>query len=128
MQSGTIEIRQNPKGPPLRARYLALELEKIEAVPPPPASADSNGGKEATPKKDSRFVELIGVGPSRLWEASDAVTRVKSRGDSSPRKKGFKSVFKKGEEEEQDDGFDLIPDVGFLSFSDFSSLPSLELH
>lgn len=110
IESGTIELRANPKGPPLRARYLALELEKIETVPPPPSVSDGSTGKAGASKKDGRFVELIGTGPSKLWEVSGELSRIKSRGDS-PRKKGFMGAFKKGEEDEQDDGFEVIPDV-----------------
>ncbi|GAA5873044.1 hypothetical protein JCM8547_000014 [Rhodosporidiobolus lusitaniae] len=119
--SGTVEIRSPTKGPPVRARWLSIELEKIETVPPAPAPAQAEGDgkkKDANAvKKEGRFVELIGTGPNKLWEASEVPLRssAKSFGDS-PRKKGFKGMLKGkggGDDEDEDDGFDLIPDGNY---------------
>ncbi|GAA5989635.1 hypothetical protein JCM11641_002908 [Rhodosporidiobolus odoratus] len=111
--SGTVEIRSPPKGPAVRARWLSVELEKIEAVPPAPNSAHQaeNGKKDGNgAKKENRFVELIGTGPNKLWEAGadGQITRT----TKSVRKKGF-NVFKKGDEDEDEEGFDIIPDGNY---------------
>ncbi|BGP21108.1 hypothetical protein JCM10213_008979 [Rhodosporidiobolus nylandii] len=114
--SGTVEIRSPPKGPPVRARWLSVELEKVECVPPPPTPAQQEGGKkDAGTKKDGRYVELIGQGPCKLWESGEGIPRPKSAGGTySPRKKGLKGMLKgKGEEEDDEDGFDLIPDGNY---------------
>lgn len=68
--SGTVEIRwcATPSangGTPLRAKWLSVELEKIEVIPP----EEEGRGRESDGGADSKFVELIGTGPSRLWEA-----------------------------------------------------------
>ncbi|BGP58709.1 hypothetical protein JCM8202v2_006386 [Rhodotorula sphaerocarpa] len=68
--SGTVEIRWSATpsanaGTPLRAKWLSVELEKIEVIPP----EQEGRGRESGGGADSKFVELIGTGPSKLWEA-----------------------------------------------------------
>ncbi|GAA6009857.1 hypothetical protein JCM10207_002135 [Rhodosporidiobolus poonsookiae] len=117
--TGTVEIRAPVKGPPVRARWLSVELEKIETVPPAPSSIQPDGAhskKEAPVKVENRFVELIGTGPARVWEVdTNALSRARSRGQDSPRKKGFRGLLKgRGvEEEDEDDGYDIIPDGNY---------------
>ncbi|BGP44152.1 hypothetical protein JCM10449v2_008216 [Rhodotorula kratochvilovae] len=115
--SGTVEVRSPLKGGPIRARWLSVELEKIETVPTPPGG-ESAKSKSADPsKKEGRYVELIGVGPNKLWEAgvSEGADVPKPLVVDSPRKKGLKGIFSKAskapvhDEEDDDDGFDFIP-------------------
>ncbi|GJN94571.1 hypothetical protein Rhopal_007654-T1 [Rhodotorula paludigena] len=122
--TGTVEIRAPLKGPAIRARWLSVELEKIETVPAAPN--DPSGGGTPTKsknadggaKKECRFVELIGVGPNKLWEAGVSQGADVSAVDSTPRKKGFKGVFGRGGSSSQDnddegDGFDFIPEGNY---------------
>ncbi|GAA6043289.1 hypothetical protein JCM8097_003037 [Rhodosporidiobolus ruineniae] len=133
--TGTVEIRSPLKGPAVRAKFLSVELEKIETVPPAPPSAGDGGGggggkKDAKAggggeEPDGRFVELIGSGPTKLWEAgsgaADGVERAKSPVKETPKKKsgGFKGLAKgvlrrpEFEDEEEDDGFEAIPDGNY---------------
>lgn len=83
--TGTVEIRSTAAhGSPLpvKAKWLSVELEKIEVVPPSPlaesAPADlrkKKGGRRhgagtgPESEGDAKFVELIGTGPSKLWDA-----------------------------------------------------------
>ncbi|GAA6052552.1 hypothetical protein JCM3770_003239 [Rhodotorula araucariae] len=117
--SGTVEVRSPAKGP-IRARWLSVELEKIETVPAPPGDPVTGKGKSADPtKREGRYVELIGVGPNKLWEAGDSEgTDVpKSLVIDSPRKKGLKGVFSKSKapahDEDDEDGFGFIPDGNY---------------
>ncbi|GAA5941406.1 uncharacterized protein JCM15063_006089 [Sporobolomyces koalae] len=117
--SGTVEIRSPNKGPPIRAKSLSLELEKIETIPP--QLSDDPGGRHHDKSKDKdrdetkregRFVELIGTGPSRIWVAGVDVPHDEI--DTPIRKKGFKGMLKKnGQDDEEDDGFDVIPDGNY---------------
>ncbi|GAA6012777.1 hypothetical protein JCM11491_002558 [Sporobolomyces phaffii] len=114
--SGTVEIRSPAKGPPIRAKWLSLELEKIETIPP--QAAPLNGAKAPSDKDkhDGKFVELIGTGPSRLWIAGeDPGARFDEIDGPVVKKRGFKGLpFKKGSnEDEEDDGFDYIPDGNY---------------
>ncbi|GAA6059825.1 hypothetical protein JCM10212_003737 [Sporobolomyces blumeae] len=142
--TGTVEIRRpTTKAGGLRAKWLSLELEKIETVPNPPApgpnNAAANGGRRtgggggATSgdeaigggKKDGRFVELIGTGPSRLWVAGQdpgAGPDAFDHGDkvltTSSRRRGLKGILKGGgpghaNGDDDDDGFDWIPDGNY---------------
>jgi hypothetical protein len=85
----------------------------------------SNGTSKASSDKDSkdkskregRFVELIGTGPSRLWIAGeDQGAKIDEIDGPVKKRGGFKGLpFKKnGHDDEEDDGFDFIPDVYFL--------------
>ncbi|GAA5992557.1 hypothetical protein JCM10908_002662 [Rhodotorula pacifica] len=81
--TGTVELRfaspSNSKGlAGVRAKWLSVELEKIEVVPPDSGASSSEEGGVRGGKKggggggageDHKFVELIGTGPSKLWEA-----------------------------------------------------------
>ncbi|GAA5963471.1 hypothetical protein JCM8115_003377 [Rhodotorula mucilaginosa] len=86
--TGTVEIRCTG-ATTVRAKWLSVELEKIEVVPPSssssPAHGDdfSNNNKRNKKQKgrndasgggpqdeEAKFVELIGTGPSKLWEAN----------------------------------------------------------
>ena len=88
--TGTVEIRCTTF--PVRARWLSVELEKIEVVPPSAQhghgdgfgnhhnkrNKKSKGGRHDTatggPQDEAKFVELIGTGPSKLWEATATAT------------------------------------------------------
>ncbi|GAA5833431.1 hypothetical protein JCM11251_003493 [Rhodosporidiobolus azoricus] len=135
--SGTVEIRSpssggNTRGKEgsaggggggggrgIRAKWLSVELEKIERVPPLPLSSTGGEGVKkggGSTKKDGagenssegRFVELIGTGPNKLWEAGAPVSstalkpeRTKSPNTAvatlvSPRKKGVLGRFRLG--------------------------------
>ncbi|GAA5883979.1 hypothetical protein JCM16303_001345 [Sporobolomyces ruberrimus] len=124
--SGTVEIRSPSKGPPIRAKWLSLELEKIETIPPQSTSSShpnggtshkSQNGGGGVGKKEGKFVELIGTGPSRLWIAGEdqgsggnGVNEI----DTPVRKKGFKGIpFKKNAIDEEDEDFDQIPDGNY---------------
>lgn len=94
--SGTVEVRAagttNPRGKSkkkqgnkdqkstIRARWLRIELEKIETLPPPGPSAPTRpmstsgskkNGTTVNGKDETKFVELIGVGPGTLWSAEE---------------------------------------------------------
>ncbi|GAA5915203.1 uncharacterized protein JCM6883_001766 [Sporobolomyces salmoneus] len=126
--SGTVEIRSPVKGPPIKAKWLSLELEKIETIPPqvPTSNGHSHSHshskdreKEKDKKKEGRFVELIGTGPSRLWIAGEdpgAPIHQDEIDGPSQKKKGTRRItpFRKGgNEEEEEDGFDFIPDGNY---------------
>ncbi|KAM0748274.1 hypothetical protein T439DRAFT_77612 [Meredithblackwellia eburnea MCA 4105] len=94
--SGTVDVRTSTKGGGTKARWLRVELEKIETVPSqalPPANGGKSGGKEA--KTSARFVELIGNGPGTLWQATE---------DDVTSRKGGKS-------KDDEEGWDFIPEV-----------------
>lgn len=119
--SGTVEIRSPTKGPALKAKWLSLELEKIETIPPQTTNGSSHqhDSKEKN-KKEGRSVELIGTGPSRLWVAGEDQGADYSEDfatNATSKKKGIKGRFKKGgnNDEDDEDGFDFIPDVSNLS-------------
>ncbi|BGP28195.1 arrestin-like, C-terminal domain protein [Rhodotorula toruloides] len=123
--TGIVEIRSPAKGGPIRAKWLSVELEKIETVPPPPNSSSSGKGAIA----DAKFVELIGVGPSHTWTAGQGgegaeLTTTISRHDvlTTARKKGLKGLlgrnkdtdsYSVADEEKEDDGYDVIPDGNY---------------
>ncbi|GAA5887145.1 hypothetical protein JCM5296_001610 [Sporobolomyces johnsonii] len=122
--TGTVEIRSPAKGGPIRAKWLSLELEKIECVPaPPPPSSGSQAQENGTGRgaaRDGRFVELIGTGPNKLWVAgeSESAVPVRETGRDSPRKKGLKAILKSGgggpsDREDEDDGYAWIPDGNY---------------
>ncbi|GAA5993960.1 hypothetical protein JCM5350_008339 [Sporobolomyces pararoseus] len=112
--SGTVEIRSPAKGPQIRAKWLSLELEKIETVPPQNSSANGSSRSNGKDKNSSegKFVELIGTGPSRLWIAGEdqgapvATNANKKKGSSPFKKKGSNN-------DEDEDGFDFIPDANY---------------
>ncbi|KWU42045.1 hypothetical protein RHOSPDRAFT_27204 [Rhodotorula sp. JG-1b] len=87
--TGTVDIHCTTF--PVRAKWLSVELEKIEVVPPPSSAQHGHGdgfggnhnkrnkkskggrgntGTEGGPQDEAKFVELIGTGPSKLWEAA----------------------------------------------------------
>lgn len=129
--SGTVEIRSPTRGPALKAKWLSLELEKIETIPPQISSTNGSSTQVSKDqKKEGRFVELIGTGPSRLWVAgedqgadySEDFGTTTTTMTTNNKKKGIKGRFKKNGhvDEEEEDGFDFIPDV---RISSRSSLP-----
>ncbi|GAA5940828.1 hypothetical protein JCM3775_006824 [Rhodotorula graminis] len=121
--SGTVEVRAPLKGL-IRCKFLSVELEKIEVVPPPPNTDPTTKPKATDPsRKDNRYVELIGIGPNKLWEAGVSegadVPRPALAVDS-PRKKGLKGLFSSSkahkaprQDDDDDDGFDYIPDGNY---------------
>lgn len=123
--SGTVEVRLpvTKGGGGVKARWLRVELEKIESVPSPSGASGQDEGK----KREAKYVELIGSGPGTLWEAGKGKEGMIKGGEEeaaqevvkeSPRKGRFKSIVgKKGsgpsraEEEEEEDGWEAIPEV-----------------
>ncbi|GAA5847535.1 hypothetical protein JCM9279_005284 [Rhodotorula babjevae] len=120
--SGTVEVRAPPKSL-IRARWLSVELEKVETVlPPPDADPTSKPKSTDSSRKDGRYVELIGVGPNKLWEAgvSEGADVPRPLVVDIPRKKGLKGLFSKSHKaprqddaNDDDDGFDFIPDGNY---------------
>ncbi|GAA5913778.1 hypothetical protein JCM8208_004165 [Rhodotorula glutinis] len=121
--SGTVEVRAPPKSL-IRCRWLSVELEKIELVPPPPQTDPTSKPKSTDPgRKEGRYVELIGVGPNKLWEAgvNEGADVSRPLVVDSPRKKGLKGLFsskshktpRQDDHGDDDDGFDYIPDGNY---------------
>ncbi|GAA5949392.1 hypothetical protein JCM3765_003394 [Sporobolomyces pararoseus] len=110
--SGTVEIRSPAKGPQIRAKWLSLELEKIETIPP--QSSSTNGSSKSNDKDKSnsqgKFVELIGTGPSRLWLAGE---HQGAPAANANKKKGSPFKKKGNNNGDDDDGFDFIPDANY---------------
>lgn len=63
--SGTVEVRPGNKAGGTKAKWLRVELEKIETIPAQ-QPAGTAGGKVKEVKTQARFVELIGNGPGEL--------------------------------------------------------------
>lgn len=101
---------------------MSLELEKIETVPPQSSSTSGSSRSNDKDKNNSegKFVELIGTGPSRLWIAGEdqgapvATNANKKKGSSPFKKKGSNY-------DEDEDGFDFIPDVSLALSSEQSN-------
>lgn len=90
-------VRPSAKGT-LKARWLRVELEKVEVIP---AAAGRTGLPGTRFDGRATFIELIGSGPGTLWEAQGG-GEAKSLKESQGKKK-------KGDDDEE--GWEAIPEV-----------------
>ncbi|KAM0787280.1 hypothetical protein ACM66B_006513 [Microbotryomycetes sp. NB124-2] len=103
--SGIVEVKHpRSDSDSFKAKWLRVELEKIEVVPKRAAVADDEDDADVV--EETKFVELIGMRPEAVWEAKNS-----SSGHREATKKGlFGRKTKKDNEESE---WQVIPEGNY---------------